>query len=184
MLFVTGYLAGIVTIVVKAAMSNKQAYLKHCFELIKNNEDLREHLGISAIVFRRGVDGTTAMPQEEGKSWKWQMLLCIVGEDNNTPEGRREFAGTIMDFFNENATKENYEHPKQCRFGGDLTATPMEPADMGMLDEDVLGLILAAYPEHSISELMAFDDVIGMFWSDVEHGKSVLQAHEANMMGP
>ena len=158
----------------KKSNREEEAFAAYDMELLHNQPELLETLGINAILFRKGTDGATPMPQSATSSYSWRQFLCVLGE-GNTPEGRRAFAMNLIDHLNNNATSEHYQYPKKYKFGGDLTATPMETVDTALLDEDVMGVMLAAYPTTSIADLVTFEDVMERFWSDIDHGREFLE---------
>ena len=67
--------------------------------------------------------------------------------------------------------------PKKVILGEDLTANPMDPCDEGMLDKDVLELILMEYPKYSPDEIIEWDLIIQDFWGDIDHGKTIIKSY-------
>ena len=153
---------------------------------LKENDDLAEELQITSITFRKGEDGMK-MPQSPFKpNFGLRMYVSIIGENNNTPEGRKVIAENLKNEFNKNATKENYpwgNGPNPVVLGKDLTSDMMGPCDDTMLDKDVLEMILLAYPENSTDEILEWEAVISEFWGDAEHGQDVLKSYIHKQMG-
>lgn len=73
------------------------------------------------------------------------MTVSVLG-DENTPEGHRAFAQKLINHLNGN-----------------------------LLDEDVLGVMLAAYPTMPLAELVTFNGIMGRFWADVENGREFIE---------
>jgi len=84
-----------------------QPWSKHLDE----NPEVKEELKISAIVYHRGEDGQTEMLNAPGSEYSRRQLLCVIGEDANTPTLREEVAKTIVDNFNDFATHDNFCYP-------------------------------------------------------------------------
>ena len=176
-LFIEAVVNGILTFWTKKGNKEEEAFTPHDWDMMKNNAEVAERLGVNDVTHRRGEDGDTAMKQSPSSDYSWRMGVMILGEDAcNSPERRKEAIGKVIAYFNENATTENYTWPKKMRFGGDLTTQPMKKADEVLLDEDVVGLMLAAYPTTELVELSEFDDIMSSFWSNTEDGKAALEA--------
>jgi len=178
-LHVAGLLPGVVALWGQNGNKEEDAYNWYDVNLLKNSPDLMEELGINAMSFRRGPDGLP-MKQSASSEYSWRVYICIVGEDNNTAQGRRALANKIIEHFNSNAVRPNYQYPKRWRFGGDSTTSPMGAADQVLLDLDVLGLVLAAYPGSRMGDIIEWDGVVGKFWQDEAHGHGILLGHEAS----
>jgi hypothetical protein len=155
-------------------------YLKY----LDDNADVKEELGINAIVYRKGEDGTTALPNAPGSEYSWRQLVCIIGEDMNTPEHRLEQAQKIIAHFNSLATTEMYRYPRKARFGSDLSSTPRRPVDAVLLDREVVGLMLAAYPTTTpFTDLIEYEEIMQTFWTDPTHGADVMESFVSNHGG-
>lgn len=177
-LYIVGVQNGIAVVYFKKPNKDEEAFLSYDMENF-GNPTVAEAFGINDVAHRKGEDGETALKQGPNSDWNWRQLLLIIGEDDNTPQGRRAAANAIVDEVNRNATTASYRYPKKCRFGGDLSAVPLATVDSVLLDADVLGLILAAYPSVAVSQLMEERDILATFWCDTAHGREVLVAHEA-----
>lgn len=50
---------------------DEECFAVYDMELLHNQLELMESLGINAILFRKGTDGSTAMPQSGTSSYSW-----------------------------------------------------------------------------------------------------------------
>ena len=187
LLHYTGHQPGVMTMfLVDGYNDKKDSFRVYDVKNLKENDDLAEELQITSVTFRKGEDGMK-MPQSPSKpNYGWRMYVSIIGENNNTPEGRKAIAENLKNEFNKNATRENYPQGDGANpvvLGKDLTSDMMGPCDDAMLDKDVLELILLAYPENSADEILEWEAVISEFWGDVEHGQDVLRNHINKQMG-
>ena len=157
--------------------AEEEPYLAPDFNCLKEDEALMESLNISAILFRKGEDGGTAKKQTAHSAYNWHQFASIVGDANNTSSKRKLHAQKIVEHLNRQATTANYQYPRRFKVGEDFSGRPLAPCDTYMLDADVIGLMLAAYPDTPLHEVMAFKDIMRTFWSDVGRGKDVVQAH-------
>ena len=139
-----------------------------------------EHLGISAIVYRRGEDGKLPRPQKPGTDFGWKQMIALPGDIENTPEFREGLVNDIIASWNIQAVRPAHPFPRKMRFAGDVTQSPKRKPDEVMLDRDVIGLLQAAFPENSLEELKGFPDVMDSFWSDQEHGAEVMDEYAPN----
>ena len=177
-LHVEGLLPGVVAMWGKNGSKEEDANIWYDVNVFKNNPEMMEELGIDAVSFRRGPDGFP-MKQSTFSECNWRLFICVVGEDDNTLQGRRTLANKIISHLNANAVWSKYQHPKSWKFGGDATSSPMRAADRVMLDPDVVGLVLTAYPEGTIDEILELDGAVAKFWQDEEHGRDILFSHDA-----
>ena len=176
--FVKGHIPGVANVFIESGTkADTEAFKVYDMNEFQARPEMLAELGLNAIVYRKGEDGETPMKQSATSEYNWRQFITIIGEENNTVEGRRELANAFIAHLNSTATADNYQFPKRVRFGGDLTASPLTAADDSILDADVLGLILAAYPDNTVEEMFEWDEIIGQFWSNVDHGKAVLEAH-------
>jgi len=58
-----------------------------------------------------------------------------------------------------------------------LTAESMEPCSVGILDKDILELLLKAYPKYEPDEILKWDDIIQKFWEDIDHGNLIIKKY-------
>lgn len=160
---------------------DEAAFLQPDFNLLNNNDDVMETLGINAVVNRKGQDGKTPLKQAPGSKYPWRQLLIILDEDENTPDGRMDKAELILQHFNETATKDNYEYPKKMKLGGDVTPDDDDLPNVSesFMDDTCLALLLAANPGMDrLSFLEGHDDELLEIWNDLEHAKSVVRGDE------
>jgi len=179
LLFVLGLCNGIVLAWLKKYNLDQEPFLNHDYQLLHDSPATMEDLGINAVVHRKGPDGATALTQTPTSTYNWRQMVLIVGEDQNTPHARMEIAAKLVAHFNNNANSANYQYPHKVKFGSDLTGGQLRPVDHALLDIDVLGLMMAAYPTTSLEELATFDDIMSTFWTSVERGREVIAAHVA-----
>lgn len=177
LLFISGLSNGVAVAHGQKFNKEEEPFMKFDLDQLHESDELKESLGINAILYRKGVDGGTALKQAPNSDYNWRMFVLILGVEGNTSEGRREAANKLINYFNANATGENYHYPKKWKFGGDLTTSPMATVDAALLDADVAGLVHAAYPDSSTDDILGWDEIVGSFWEDIEHGKAVLRAH-------
>ena len=176
---VLGLKGGVVVAYLTKANKNEEPYSYYDMDLLQGNPDLMVTLNINALVYRKGPDGDTPMKQNPNSEYNWRQMVNVIGEEQNTPLNRLQYANAMIAHFNANATIEHYRFPKRIRFGGDLTAAPMNSVDEALLDVDILGLIRSAYPDHRFTVLATFDTIVSTFWHDLDYGRRVLEnAHD------
>ena len=168
---------GVMNAYVKKHNAEEEAFMSYDMRLLNDNPGIMEELGINAILSRKGVDGETAMKQSATSTYNWRQFVFIIGEDDNTPANRKALASKLVAHFNSNANSANYQYPRKIKLGEDLTQSPCRPVDSILLDTDVLGMMLAAYPDTPLEELATFDEIMGGFWTDIEHGREVALGH-------
>ena len=152
--------------------------MKHDIHFIKANMPfMMEHYGVNMWCARKGIDGNTSKKQKPGSTFDAIQLVTILGEEDNTPEGRRAWANPIITLLNRNDISDNYTYPRKVKFGEDHTMENMRPNDALLLDKDVITLMLAAYEGTSLVELSEFDQVVGSFFADIVCGKAVMLAN-------
>jgi hypothetical protein len=155
--------------------AEEEPFFNYDYKLSADNPGIMEELGINAIVAHKGTDGETPKKQSSRSHYNWRQFLCIVGEDNNTPAKCKAFAAKLVAHFNANANTHNYEYLHKIKFTGDHTGFTSCPADAALLDEDVIGLMLAAYKDTPIEEVAAFDDIMHRFWTSIAHDHDFLE---------
>ena len=175
-LIVEGLQQGVVVVHVKKHNKEEEAFIGYDIHFLEENMDVMEELGINAIVMRKGIDGETPLVQSPGSSYHWKQFLLIVGEAANTKEGRAQLALKLVKHFNTNAaTAEMYQYPTKMRFFKDITFNKPRPVDSCLLDADVVGLMGAAFPSLELEELVTYTDIMQGFWTNIEHGKEVME---------
>ena len=132
---------------------------------------------MNAMLYRKGEDGETGMKQCPGSDFSWRMFVFIVGEDNNTEENRKEIADKLIIDFNLHATPVLFKYPKKAKFGDDITAAPMRTLDACLLDSDVIGMMLAAFPDTSLDKISEYGEIMSAFWMNKDHGEEVIEKH-------
>ena len=178
-LLVLGLCNGIVLAWLKKYNFDQEPFLNHDFQLLHDSPATMEDLGINAVVHRKGENGGTALTQSPTSTYNWRQMVIIVGEDQNTTHTRKEIAAKLVAHFNNNANSANYQYPRKVKFGTDMTGGVLRPVDHAVLDIDVLGLMMAAYPNTPLDELATFDGIMSTFWTSVERGREVIAAHLA-----
>ena len=163
------------------ANEDRDSFRLYDVKKLEEDEQKAQELNINNITFRRGEDGNPMPQSPTNQDYSWRMYISILGEENNSPEGRKEIAENLVNEFNKNATKANYpwgkSPPKKVILGADLTSESMDPCDVGILDKDVLELILMAYQDYDAKKILEWDDIINEFWEDVDHGKNIIQKY-------
>ena len=104
--------------------------------------------------------------------------MFIPGEEENTAEYRERLASAIIASFNSHAVKPTYKYPKHVKFGGDFSSDPLVTVDTYLLDQDVIGLMQAAYPDNTLLELKEFPDIMEDFWGDPTRGAEAMDGYE------
>ena len=167
---------GIVVAYLEKPTKKEEAFAAQFFIDLEGSAEERESIGCSAILLRKGVDGETPMPQNDKTTWGWRVLVFVVGVEGCTPDKREELARKVIEYYNKTCNEENYKFPTKLRFGSDNTASPPRPVDTALLDEDVIGLMNAAYGHAMTYEDMMDDDTImKTFWEDTSRGQAVMQ---------
>lgn len=145
---------------------------------LAEDDSIREKLNVNDIVYRRGVDGHTAMPGKKDVTWGWQAMVSIIGEDNvhNTIFKLTHFIAPVVHFFNDFDDNDlNYKFKKATKFFQDHTADPPRKISCAQLDADVLEIMRAAYPGHHLMTLTEHSDVMATFWEDIEYGINAME---------
>ena len=166
-------------------MGNKEeeAFVGPYLKMLQDNPELMEQLGVDAIVYRKGPDGEP-MPQNPGTDYNWRQLVFIIGEEENTAEHREGLANGVIANFNLHATVTLFRYPRNVKSGGDITANPIPAVGVSLLDKDVIGLLMAAYPYTALDELKGFDEVMTSFWDEPTHGAGVMDDFINGPSGP
>lgn len=173
-----GFQNGIVISFLKKFNADEEPYFLHDYQLLRDSPDVMEELGINAVLSRKGIDGETPKKQSVTSNYDWKCFVHIVGEDSNTPTKRKALIAKELAHFNSNANSANYTYPRKIKAGNDATNNrALRTIDCALLDCDVVGLMLAAYPDTPLEELAEFDEIMSTFWSDAEHGRAVLEAY-------
>lgn len=175
-----GLQGGMMILYVKKGSKMEEAFITPTIDYLQQNGELMEEIGVNAILYRKGADGKTEMPKGPKSTYSWKQLLMIVGEDNNTVAGRREAAKVVVEFFNKCVVDEelDYKFQTKTRLGTDETCDPPRSVDSCLLDSDVVALMKEAYPDVEMEELKDYNDIMETFWSDIEHGKEVVESLE------
>jgi hypothetical protein len=164
----------------KKANVDEEPYFLHDHKLLRDNPDKMEELNINAGLSCRGEDGEALM-QTPTSTYPWKQFVLIIGENNNTPAKRKEYAAALVSHFNTQATSVNYKYVHNVKLGSDLTQRPLRPVDFVLLDMDVLGLMMAAYEGTPLEELVTFDVIMKTFWTDLPHGREVVNGAAAQV---
>jgi len=181
---VEGIQNGVVVLHFKKFNCDEDPFWTPYAKFLDDNPEVKEELGINAIVYRKGEDGSTALPNAPGSEYSWKQLVILVGEDQNTAAHRKEVAQKIISHFNEKATHEMFRYPRKAKFGRDVTSVPPRPVDGALLDREVIGLIMAAYPDVTpIMDLTECEDIMETFWTDVNHGAEVMESYVSGADG-
>jgi hypothetical protein len=175
-----GVLNGIVVFYLMTHKEETGAFIWPDIALLRAEPELVEKLGANSIVPRRGGSGDIAMKQGKEGDYDWLQFLAIIGEDEQTPEKRREVADKIIKWLNSRATAENYAYPHEVKFHEDRTPDALKPCDSVLLDRDVLSMMITAYPENNVDELIEYDEIMESFWTEPGHGTQFIRNYLAS----
>jgi hypothetical protein len=167
---------GILTCFLKKPNADEEPYALHDYNLLKESPDLMETLNINAVLSRKDTTSSenTELMQSPTSTYPWRQFVLLIGENNNTPPRRRQYAQALVDHLNTQATSANYRYVRKVKLGSDLSNRPLVPVDRVLLDGDVVGLMLAAYESTPLEELATYDTIMRTFWTDIAHGREVL----------
>jgi hypothetical protein len=191
---IEGLQEGIMSVYVKKFNVEEEAFLGPDLKLLQKNAGTIELLGIHAILYRKGVDGATAMMQSPGTNYAWSQFILIVGEEAcKDPQERLKIANKLLAYFNANATDGMYKFPRKMKLGEDKTQDPPRPVDAVLLDNDVIAMMQTAYPAlefHTLAaydtiaemqaaypelhELSAYETIVKKFWTDINYGQKAM----------
>ena len=178
-MIIEGLQQGVLVIYMKKWNKEEEAFLAPDVQYFNENPDIMESLGIHAIVYRRGIDGETALPQSDDSGYNWKQFVCIIGESVTLKEEQIKFANKLIEHFNNNkATAHKYQFFTRMKLGADITMSKPCPLDACLLDTDVVGLMEAAFPDEDPNDIAEYDDIMCTFWTNLEHGKSVIENAE------
>ena len=172
---IEGFGIGVLHIVLYNYKDQKAAFTHKEFRAAKDDDEWRESLGILSITKRKGCDGATAMPQDPTlkSSYDWQSIICIVGQDTNTPKSRAGAAQRVLDGFAARAKEfQTGKHPNSYRIAMDITAKPMRSLDQVILDSDIYDLLVAACGHLNLLELPS--NILHNYWNDIDHGRNYI----------
>ena len=180
LLHYVGIQQGVVVFWPEKHNAEEEPFLMHDFQLFHNEPENLEELGINAILSRKGEDGKTPRTQTTTSKFPWSQFVAIVGANNNTSAKRKAQSTKIVDYLNNQATSANYKFPHKFKLGQDYsTKGGLEPCSAYLLDNDVLGLMLSAYPSTPLEEVVTFDSIMSTFWLDIGHAREIVEAHVA-----
>ena len=161
------------------------AYNKPHLVKLSNDDELRENVRVDDIVYRRGIDGETAMPGKTGVAWGWQALISYIGPDNinNTTFKMVEFVTPIIVYFNQfDDFKTDYTYKRPTKFYMDHTPItgPLRKLSSVLLDDKVLDLMIYDYKDEvtgqiDLAALAEVDEIVEVYWEDIEYGKNVMK---------
>jgi hypothetical protein len=178
-----GHSAGIATMYFKKFNKDEEAYIGPWLKLLDDNPEMKEELGIDAILFRRGEDGNTALTQNPETDYAWRIMVFVIGEDNNTVERREQLMNGVIAHFNLHANAPLFRYPRKCRFGIDRTEDPMTSCGSALLNKDVIGLLLSAYSDNTLEDLKGYDEIMKAFWGSVEDGVQAIDEYVIDFGG-
>ena len=152
--------------------------------LAEADETMQQEMGSIGVFPLRGPDGNF-LPQEPGSLWPWKGTLFVVNEEKDGFEERRAFGDRKIAKWNELATTENCRFPRKMKFAKDLTGETLKKLDQGLLDEDVVRVMMSAYGHAMDLESMKDNnEIMDMFWTDVEQGKKAIDSFVLTMVNP
>jgi len=157
---------------------NIGAYCRPHFDLLFAHDEMKTSIGINDVVFRRGPDGNTPLPSNPNQTWNWHCMVSIIGECNIDNNAYKTLcADGIVGFFNDFTffINKEYRYPRTSTFFRDHTVSPPRKISSVLLDHDVIALMKAAYPDHSLQDLLEYEDIVDMYWDNANHGRQVMQ---------
>jgi hypothetical protein len=181
MVYVEGFADGQTNIVwVSKGWNQEAAFLRTDTAFIEQDDVIKDELGINCVIARKGVDGKTFKPQSATSTYEWKQFVCIVEEGSNNAEKRFSIASAIIAHLNSN--KDTYTYPHVTKFGSDRTRDPPRAVSSCLLDDAVISLMKANYPDYidNISGLGQFPDIMAMYWDSTELGIAALEEDAAS----
>jgi hypothetical protein len=170
--------SGIIIVYMVKANVEEEPFLHYDYNYFKENAQRLRELGFVAIMNRRGVNGDTYLPQTTGGRYPWRILVAVVGEQNSTTQKCMQLANGVVAHLNTHANTACYRYPTLFRFGRNLTQPGiLRTPDVYLLDSDVLAMMDAAYVNHTLRDLATFDAIIIKWWSDLDYGRTVMEAY-------
>ena len=177
-LYVEGLKPGFIILWLKKHNKDEEPYLREDYKIFEDHQEKLEELGIHVVLDCRGDNGVTALQQGKNFSYKWKQFTAVVGEEDNTPETRKEIAKNLIAYLNVNLKNPVlYKFKYQVRFGGDLTYSPMRPLDAVMVDSDVIEFMNASYENFTLTQLTKHNEVMKKFWTNIEDGRNKMENH-------
>jgi hypothetical protein len=165
---------------------NTSAYITPHIAQLQGNDTLMESMNINDIVFRRGVDGKTALSGKPNVAWGWQAFISIIGIENihNKKYIEEEFVVPVLKFFNKFDDLDiKYKYTRKNVFGTNHTTNPPHKLSSALLDDKILTLMLSAYGDEEkhidLGFLSDIDEIVEMYWEDKDYGKNVMRLANA-----
>ena len=167
---------GVYVMYFKKYNKDEEPFVGPIWRLLQDDPSKMEEHGIVGLPFRKGADGVTALSQDSVSTYSWRQMLVICGKDNNTEQERSEAATRFVQFLNTDTVQVCFTYPRRFRLAGDKTEDTMLPADSVLLDNDVISVMMAAYPTTSLDELKGCADIMAEFWTDTTRGAAEMDA--------
>ena len=165
---------------VKSSNPEKAAYM-HSFYLALDNSSImqRELNTLGVYPIRAGpIQNTTRSFTVADRDVPEQQLAVITGK-GATKGAAQKMLKMVVSQMNKhtNTASAKQKHPTPTHLGDDLTPRSGPVAlDALMTDSDVLNIIQLAYAGSTLSEIAKHKKIMGKFFTDVEHGKRVIES--------
>ena len=174
--------AGVVLFqIVKSSDPDKSAYMQGFWHGLETSPSMQKELRTLGVYpIRAGPDANVARSFMVGeREVEEQQLAVITGEGATKGAVQKQInkVAHFMDkYTNTSSTKQKY--PTPTHLGDDLTPHSGPVAlDALLVDSDVIQILEAAYPTVTLRELAKHKKIMRKYFSDVEHGKLVIESH-------
>ena len=150
----------------------------HCTKYCED-EDIKNGLHVIAVVSRHGVDGVT-LKQSSKSVYAWKQAMLLQNEleiDENgllTPWEHPSVVTGFLEYFNSSEVQEEFSWSCKAVVFEDKTQCPKRPLDKVLLDKEVVNVMVYLYQDSVTSMKRYSNDILSMFWSNIEHGKAVM----------
>ncbi len=176
------FCCGVVVVWFQHHKNNEEAFMKWDFDKLREGgNDACKQWHIHFVARRRGSDGEP-MPQKQGNRFGWRTFVIVTCDKGKTSSGRLAAVRKMLSVVAANQKKPNYDWPKEFGQPKDLTRKN-ESLDSFLIDDDVFALFYAANSGNNIADLLKSDDVVHMWFSNVERGRHVI-IDKLNLVDP
>ena len=170
----------------KAGETEVAAFMQPVFKSLDANPEKKLDMSIVGTFKRHTGDHVTPLPQSEKSEYAFEQLCMVMNIDmiDDPIERKKKVMPLIAHANSITTSKEHYKYPVSVKFGVDHGGTSYIPAmDQCFLDSDVLALAMASYKLNA-TELMKYDDIMAMMWTDVERGMQLMMNETGTFYDP